>query len=351
MTKTFSGDSGGIPAILHAAGSPLLGKWLAENLSGFAEPFEMTPLLGGQSNPTFKLAAGTRTWVLRRQPEGHLLASAHAVDREFRIMRALESTGVPVPNVHAYCGNLDVIGSAFYVMEFVDGRHFMDPRLPGVPAAERGVMFSSMNKSIAELHMLDPMRLGLGDFGREGNYIARQINRWSRQYRESGEAVAAMDDLIAWLSGRIPAQSSVRIIHGDYKVDNLIWHRSEPRVTAILDWELSTLGDPLVDFAYHSMAWRIAPELFRGLAGSDFDELGIPRESEYVRAYFERFGQSAPPNWDYYIVFCMFRIAAILLGILQRARQGNAAGESAIGVGMRGPVIAAQAWQLARSLR
>ena len=328
-----------------------LSGWLQSHVPSFEGPFELTALQGGQSNPTYRLESVSHTLVLRRKPEGQLLASAHAVDREFRIVRALENTAIPVAHVYGLCEDDAVIGSAFYVMDFVDGRHFMDPRLPGMSPANRSAVFDSMNDVIAKLHTFDPAAVGLADFGRPGNFVERQIARWSRQYRASETApIEAMDRLIEWLPGRAPVQDRISIVHGDYKLDNMIVHKTEPRIVALLDWELSTLGDPLVDFAYHAMAWRIAPDLFRGLAGTDLAALGIPSEEEYLSAYCRRCARSRPANWDFYIVFCMFRIAAILQGVLKRAEQGTAASDSAIDVGSRGRLIAQQAWDLASTL-
>jgi aminoglycoside phosphotransferase (APT) family kinase protein len=328
-----------------------LSGWLQSHVPSFVGPFELTALQGGQSNPTYRLESVSHTLVLRRKPEGQLLASAHAVDREFRIVRALENTAIPVAHVYGLCEDDAVIGSAFYVMDFVDGRHFMDPRLPGMSPADRSAVFDSMNDVIANLHTLDPAAVGLADFGRPGNFVERQLARWSRQYRASEtEPIEAMDRLIEWLPHRVPVQVQTSIVHGDYKLDNMIVHKTEPRIVALLDWELSTLGDPLVDFAYHAMAWRIAPDLFRGLAGTDLAALGIPSEDDYLNAYCQRCARQRPANWDFYIVFCMFRIAAILQGILKRAEQGTAVSDSAIDVGGRGRFIAQQAWDLASVL-
>jgi aminoglycoside phosphotransferase (APT) family kinase protein len=328
-----------------------LSAWLQIYVPSFAGPFEVTALQGGQSNPTYRLESVSHSLVLRRKPEGELLASAHAVDREFRIVQALENTAIPVAHVYGLCEDDAVIGSAFYVMDYVDGRHFMDPRLPGMSPTDRSAVFDSMNDVIAKLHMLDPAAVGLADFGRPGNFVERQIARWSRQYRASETApIDAMDRLIEWLPSRTPVQDQISIVHGDYKLDNMIVHKTEPRIVALLDWELSTLGDPLVDFAYHAMAWRIAPDLFRGLAGADLAALGIPSEDDYLDAYCRRCARQRPANWDFYIVFCMFRIAAILQGILKRAEQGTAVSDSAIDVGGRGRQIAQQAWELAAYL-
>jgi aminoglycoside phosphotransferase (APT) family kinase protein len=291
--------------------------------------------------------------VLRRKPSGPLLPSAHAVDREFRVMRALAGTKVPVPRVHTLCEDAAVIGSAFYVMEFLDGRIFWDQRLPEIAdPADRGAMFDSMNTVIAALHTVEYEAVDLGDFGRPGNYMGRQIARWSRQYRASETgAIAAMDRLIDWLPLHIPPESAPAIVHGDYRMDNLVFHKTEPRVIGVLDWELSTIGDPLADFAYHMMTWRVTPELFRGLAGIDFARSGIPDETAYVTAYCRRTGRDQIPAWDFYMVYSLFRIAAILQGIAKRALDGTAASAEAAEVGRIARPLAEQAWALAESLK
>ncbi len=328
-----------------------LGGWLRDHVPGFEGPFEITELQGGQSNPTFKLQSRSAALVLRRKPSGVLLPSAHAVDREFRVTKALANTPVPVAHVHALCEDIAVIGSAFYVMDFVEGRHFVDPRLPDLSFDDRGGLFDSMNETIAHLHTLDPAALGLTDYGRPGNYIERQVARWTKQYRASETIpIHAMDRLIDWLPSRIPPSSQTRIVHGDFKLDNLIIHENEPRIIAVLDWELSTLGDPLVDFAYHLMAWRLAPDVFRGLAGADLRSLGIPSEDEYVAAYCRRLSLPLRQDLEFHIVFCMFRIAAILQGVLKRGQEGNAVSAQAVEVGSRCAEIAAQAWGIAERL-
>jgi aminoglycoside phosphotransferase (APT) family kinase protein len=266
-------------------------------------------------------------------------------------MHALTNTPVPVPRVHALCEDDAVIGSAFYVMEFLDGRIFWDQRLPEVTPAERAAMFRSMNEVIAALHSVDYEALRLGDFGRPGNYMARQIARWSRQYRASeSETIAAMDRLIEWLPQHLPAEDAPSIVHGDYCMDNLVFHKTDPRVIGVLDWELSTLGDPLADFAYHAMTWRITPELFRGLAGIDFAASGIPDEPAYVAAYCRRTGRDRVATWEFYMVYSLFRIAAILQGIAKRALEGTAASREASEVGRLARPLGEQAWALAQSL-
>jgi len=328
-----------------------LQAWLVGNVPGYAGRPALQKFEGGQSNPTFKLSSDSGEYVLRRKPAGVTLPSAHAVEREFRVMRALGDTAVPVARPLALCEDSGVIGSAFYVMPFVAGRVFWDQTLPDIAKDDRAKMFDSMNATIAALHSVDWRAVGLDGFGRPENYLARQIARWAKQYRAAETApIAAMDGLIAWLPQHLPTRNATAVVHGDFRMDNLIFHPSEPRVVAVLDWELSTIGDPIADFAYHAMSWRIAPALFRGLAGSDFAALGIPTEDAYVAAYFERIGQAKVADWDYCIVFGMFRIAAILLGILKRAQDGTAASAQALDVGGRGASIAEQAWDLARSL-
>ncbi len=260
-----------------------LEQWLAEHVPGYRGPSRLAPFEGGQSNPTFRLDAASGRYVLRRKPMGALLASAHAVDREFRVLRALAGTAVAVPRVHALCEDDSIIGSAFYVMDHVEGRTLWDARLPGMTPAERRAVYASMNATIAALHSVDPASVGLADFGRPGAYLARQIARWTKQYRASETTpIEAMDRLIDWLPQRIPAFDATCVVHGDFRLDNLLLHPTEPRVVAVLDWELSTLGHPLADFAYHVMAWRLSPALFRGLAGADLAALGIPDEATYV---------------------------------------------------------------------
>ena len=341
---------------MSAAGQDLqLGRlegWLAGHVEGFRGPVAAERFAGGQSNPTYKLTAASGNYVLRRKPPGPLLPSAHAVDREFRVMRALAGTAVPVPRVYALCEDDAVIGSAFYVMEHLDGRIFWDQRLPEIASpAERTAMFQSMNAVIAELHKVDYGAVGLEDFGRPGNYMGRQITRWSRQYRASEtETIAAMDNLIDWLPEHLPPESAPAIVHGDYRMDNLVFHMAEPRIIGVVDWELSTIGDPLADFAYHVMTWRVTPELFRGLAGVDFAALGIPDEAEYVAAYCRHTGRSEIAGWEFYLVYSLFRIAAILQGIAKRAIDGTAAAADAAEQGKLARPLAEQAWQLAQSL-
>ncbi len=329
-----------------------LTAWCATHIQGFTGPLTATRFAGGQSNPTYRLAAPSGSYVLRRKPPGVLLPSAHQVDREYRVMKALQDTQVPVPRMHALCEDPAVIGSTFFVMDFIPGRVFMDARLPGLTPHERTAVYDSMNATIAALHSVDVHSVGLGDFGHPGNYMARQISRWSKQYRASETTpIPAMDALMEWLAGYTPPEDRVAIVHGDYRLDNLMLHPTEPRGVALLDWELSTLGDPLADFAYHAMVWRITPELFRGLAGNDLATLGIPDEQHYVADYCRRTNRTAIPDWEYYIVYGMFRIAAILQGITKRAIDGTAAAPDAVELGSRARPLADLAWSIARAAR
>jgi len=328
-----------------------LEQWMRDHVDGFRGPLAAERFEGGQSNPTYKLVAASETYVLRRKPLGHLLPSAHAVDREYRVMRSLAHTAVPVPRVYALCEDDAIIGSTFYVMDFLDGRVFWDQRLSGLTPGERRAMFDSMNAVIAALHSVDQMAVGLAEFGRPGNYMARQIGRWSKQYQASEtEPQPAMDALIEWLPRRLPPEEAPRIVHGDYRMDNLVFHKTEPRVIGVLDWELSTIGNPLADFAYHVMTWRVTPELFRGLAGVDFANLGIPTEEDYVAVYCRHTGRGPVADWDFYIVYSLFRLAAIMQGIAKRAIEGTAASDEAAELGRLAHPVGEQAWALARSL-
>jgi aminoglycoside phosphotransferase (APT) family kinase protein len=309
---------------------------------------------GGQSNPTFLVTAadGTR-FVLRRKPSGVLLPSAHAIEREFRVMKALESTGVPVPRMYDLCEDAAVIGSPFYLMEFVEGRILWDPSIPSVETKERTDLYRELNRVIATIHSIDPVEAGLGDFGRAGNYIARQIDRWTRQYRASEtERIDAVERLIEWLPDHLPKVSETRLVHGDYRIDNIIFHPREPRVLAVLDWELATLGDPLADFAYHCMRWRMAPP--GGLAGLSLDPLGLPSEQAYLEEYLARGTRRAREvtanEWNFYIVFSMFRLVGIAQGVLKRAFQGNASSLQAMEAGRRVRPLAERAWSQAQHI-
>jgi aminoglycoside phosphotransferase (APT) family kinase protein len=338
----------------HAFDVARFAAWLSQTVQPVAGDVQVAQFKGGQSNPTYLVAAGERRYVLRRKPPGKLLPSAHAVDREFRVISALAGTAVPVPRTFALCEDDTVIGTAFYLMDYVAGRVFWDPQLPGMGATGRRAIHDEINRVIAALHSVEPAAVGLGDFGRTGEYISRQVARWSKQYQASEtEKIEAMDNLIAWLPANIPAGDETRIVHGDYRIDNVIFHPTEPRVVAVLDWELSTLGHPLADFAYHCMVWRIPPGLFRGLAGADFAGLGIPTEREYLDLYCRRTGRTSIPqrDWEYYIAYNLFRIAAIAQGVMARALQGNASSAEAEKTGRAARPLAELAWSQVERLK
>ncbi|MGQ0546889.1 MAG: phosphotransferase family protein [Betaproteobacteria bacterium] len=309
---------------------------------------------GGQSNPTYRLtAADGRRYALRRKPPGKLLPSAHAVDREFRVISALHKVGFPVAKPLVLCEDESVIGTAFYVMDCVEGRVLWDQSLPGMSKAERFAIWDELNRVIALLHTFDSHKLGLADFGKSGNYIARQVARWTKQYQASEtERIEAMDSLIAWLPRNVPPETGTSVVHGDFRLDNAIYHPREPRILAVLDWELSTLGDPLADFAYHCMSWHIPPGSFRGVAGLDLESLGIPSEAQYVKAYCERTGRSGidPSHWDFYLAYNLFRMAAILQGILKRVVDGTAASAHAREAGMRARPMAELGWKMVEKI-
>jgi aminoglycoside phosphotransferase (APT) family kinase protein len=332
-----------------------LERYLREHVEGFRGPLAVEQFKGGQSNPTYKLlAADGRAYVLRRKPPGKLLPSAHAVDREYRVVTALAKTGFPVARTHALCMDETLIGTAFYVMDFVDGRVLWDPQMPGVSSRERAALFDEMNRVIARLHTVDYAAIGLADYGKPGNYFQRQIDRWTRQYRASEtEPIDAMDRLIEWLPANVPADDASAIVHGDFRADNMIFHATEPRVLAVIDWELSTLGHPLADFSYHAMAWRLSSREYRGLAGCDLAALGIPSEEEYVRRYLERTGFARPSekDWAFCMAYNMFRAAAIFQGVMARALAGNAASERAIETGSRARPMAEAGWRQVETLR
>ena len=326
--------------------------WMRERIDGFCAPLTLSRFKGGQSNPTYLVidAMGKR-YVLRKKPEGELLPSAHAVDREFRVIDALRGTDVPVAGAHGYCGDADVIGTPFYVMAFVDGRILWDPALPGLANVERTAIYDDMNRVVAALHRVDYKAVGLADYGRSGNFFDRQIGRWTKQYKAASvdDPIPAMERLIEWLPAHVPpgAQDETCIFHGDLRIDNMIFHSTEPRVLAVLDWELSTLGHPLADFAYHVLPWRLTAAEFRGMAGTDYAALGIPDEATYLMTYCKRVGREPidPAHWEFYLTYSMFRLAAILHGISKRARDGTASSAEAIETGARARPIAEAAWR------
>ncbi|HEX5865858.1 MAG TPA: phosphotransferase [Casimicrobiaceae bacterium] len=326
-----------------------LEAYLRQHIDGFGGPLQVEQFRGGQSNPTFRLTAGGKRYVLRRKPPGKLLPSAHAIDREYRVMTALRDSDVPVPKTWCLCADEGVIGTAFFVMDCVDGRIFWDPSLPDLNCTERAAIFAEMNRVIAALHRVDYRACDLGDYGKTGNYFARQIARWTKQYRASEtEKIEAMDLLIEWLPENIPADDETTIVHGDYRLDNLIFHPTDPRIVAVLDWELSTLGHPLADFAYHCMSWRIpGGGPFGGMQGLDLGSLGIPFEAEHIDAYRRRVGRGAidPDHWDFYMAYNMFRAAGIAQGIMGRVVDGTAASEHALDVARWARRMAEQGWQ------
>jgi aminoglycoside phosphotransferase (APT) family kinase protein len=332
----------------HRIDLPRLEAYLRSTIPGFVGPLVVEQFRGGQSNPTYRLSAGNASYVLRRKPPGKLLPSAHAVDREYRVMTALRASDVPVPRTWCLCEDDAVIGTAFYVMEYVDGRVLWDPALPGMSHTERAAVFAEMNRVIAALHRVDYAAVGLEDYGKPGGYLARQIARWSKQYRASEtEHIEAMERLIEWLPDHIPPGEETSIVHGDYRLDNLVFHEREPRIVAVLDWELSTLGHPLADFAYHCMSWRIPGGTFRGMLGLDLRALGIPSEPEYVAEYCRRLGRGPIDSheWDFYLAYNMFRAAGIAQGIMGRARDGTAASAHALEAGRSARDMAERGWQ------
>lgn len=333
---------------MNAAETEALRVYLAGQGLADAQTITLAPLSGGQSNPTFVVEAGDRRLVLRKKPAGTLLASAHAIDREYRVMGALQGRGVPVPRMLNYCEDASLVGTPFYLMEFVQGRVLLDQSLPGMTPDERGRIYQEMGRVLAALHQVDWRAAGLETFGRPGNYFQRQIARWSRQCEASQLPLPpAMRQLMAWLPEHIPARNETALLHGDYRLDNLVFHPSEPRVLAVLDWELSTLGDPLADLSYQCMAWHIPPSLWRGVAGLDLAALGIPSEAQYLERYAVATGRAVPCDWNFYLAFNLFRMAAILHGIAERAAAGNAAAADAVETGRKAGPIAATAWDCA----
>lgn len=331
-----------------------LADWLRTNVADFRGGVRLQPLAGGQSNPTYRVEAGEHRWVLRRKPPGVLLASAHAVDREYRVMAALAGTGVPVPRVHALCEDPAVIGSTFVVMDMIEGRVFVDPSLPGMARDERAAIYAAMARALAAIHRVDVEAAGLAGHGKPQHYLSRQIERWTRQYRASEtDRIEAMERLIEWLPAQLPAgldDEPGTLVHGDYRLDNLIFHPTEPRVLAVIDWELSTLGHPLADLAYHLMAWRVTPDEFRGLKGHDLAALGLPDEAAHLTNYLAAGGREPGAHFDYVMAFNMFRMAAILQGILARSLQGNAAAADARATGERARRMAEASWRQAQAL-
>jgi aminoglycoside phosphotransferase (APT) family kinase protein len=301
---------------------------------------------GGQSNPTYRMRFGDRDVVLRKQPAGELLPSAHAVDREYRVQKALADTDVPVPAMLHLCEDREVIGTLFYVMEALDGRVFHDSLVPGVPLEERGAIYRSMNDTLAKLHKVDWRGVGLEGFGKPGNYFERQIRRWTRQWESSKtREIPEIDRLIAWLPDNLASDEETTIVHGDYRLGNLMFHPKRPEVIAILDWELSTLGHPLADLAFNGMLWHATPDMYVGIAGHDLDALGIPSLEDYVGRYCRSVGRRDGIG-TFHLAFSMFRFAVIFEGIAKRALQGNAASDNAEAVGRLSEAYAKLAWSL-----
>jgi aminoglycoside phosphotransferase (APT) family kinase protein len=327
-----------------------LERYLVAHLDGFQGPLKAEKFAGGQSNPTFRIHTPAKSYVLRRKPPGKLLKSAHQVDREFRVMRALKDTDVPVPQMYLLCEDESVIGTMFFVMEYLEGRVFWDPALPEAGMADRARIYADMNRMLAALACVDPAAAGLAEFGRPGSYFARQTKRWTDQYRASETAVIPeMDTLIEWLGANMPADDGrVSVVHGDYRLDNMIFHPTEPRCLAVVDWELSTLGHPFSDIAYQCMQWRLPNEgNFRGLGGRDRPALGIPTEEAYVARFCQRIGMASIPIWTFCLVFNFFRLAAIIQGVYKRGLDGSASNrESALQRGAAVPQMARMAVDL-----
>jgi aminoglycoside phosphotransferase (APT) family kinase protein len=346
-------DFGGTAPVrdAHRFDETRLAAWMLAEVTGYSGPLTIEQFKGGQSNPTYKLGTPARTYVLRRKPPGQLLKGAHAVEREAQILRALETVAFPVPHVHGLCTDDAVIGTWFYVMDFVAGRIIWDATFPNVVRADRPRYFDAMNATIAQLHSIDYRAIGLADYGRPGNYFERQIVRWSKQYLGDVEAGRDpyMDRLIEWLPANIPPGEETSIVHGDFRVDNMIFDPHEPRVVALLDWELSTLGHPLADFAYHVMMYRLPPLVIAGLRGADLAALNIPNEQEYVAAYCRRTARAGIPGLDFYVAFNLFRLAAIFHGIKGRLARGTAASEHARRLVAALPELAEHAWRQAGS--
>ena len=349
----------------HAFDVAALTAWLQKNLPAFEGPISVEMFKGGQSNPTYKLVTPTRSYVMRSKPGpvARLLPSAHAIEREFAVMTGLAGTGVPVPRMFCLCEDESVIGRAFYIMEFMQGRVLWDQALPGLTPEQRGEIYDEMNRVIAALHTVNFADRGLAGYGKPGNYFERQIGRWSKQYKAStdgagpmSQPIPAMEKLVEWLPAHIPAaardENKVSIVHGDYRLDNLMFDADRPRVIAVLDWELSTLGHPLADFSYHCMAWHIPHGSFRGIGGLDIAALGIPSEDEYIRRYCDRTGLATvadlKADWNFYLAYNMFRIAAILQGIAKRVEAGTASSAQAATSGASARPMAELAWQFAQ---
>ncbi|WP_424859359.1 MULTISPECIES: phosphotransferase [unclassified Tepidimonas] len=350
------------PSAAHALDAAVLQRWLQAHLPGFEGPLNVEKFAGGQSNPTYRLQTPGARYVMRTKPgpAAKLLPSAHAIEREFRVMQALAGTGVPVPRMHVLCTDESVIGRAFYIMEYVDGRVLWDPTLPGMTPEARRAHYADILRVLATLHRVDTAAVGLADYGKPGNYFERQIARWSKQYQASiTDPIPEMDALMDWLPRHLPETARderlVSVVHGDYRLDNLMFAPDAPRVVAVLDWELSTLGHPLADFSYHCLAWHVAPGVFRGMAGLDLAALGIPSEDDYIAQYCEYTGFATPEalrrDWPFYLAYNAFRLAAILQGIAKRVELGIASSAQARQSAAGARPLAELAWQLAQQTR
>lgn len=325
----------------HALDVARLADWLARHIAGFAGPLEVTQFKGGQSNPTYRLVTPGRAYVLRRKPPGDLLPSAHAVEREHRVLAAVGAAGFPAPAVHALCEDPTVIGSAFYVMDMLEGRVLWDLTLPDLAPGDRRAVYEAQVRTLAQLHSLDVDAVGLSDFGRPGNYFERQVGRWTRQYRAAEDVTNAdMERLIAWLPTRVPAQTRTTIVHGDYRLDNMVLHPTRPEVLGVLDWELATIGDPLADLAWFLMAWVLPPGERAGFRGQDPQALGIPGLDEMAQRYGDLAGRNSAPDLDWLLAFTMFRLAAIVQGVAGRVKAGVAKSPHALSAAARVPVLA-----------
>jgi len=336
------------PSAADALDTAALERWCTDHVPVFSGPLSLHVIEGGQSNPTFHLHAASGRYVLRKKPPGVLLPSAHAVEREYRVLRALAKTDVPVPPALALCEDPTVIGTAFYVMDFVPGRTLWDPALPELAPEKRAAVYADLGRVLAAIHSVDLDAVGLSDHGKPGNYFERQVTRWTKQYRSTDAyRIDSMDRLAEWLPEHLPTDTGASaLLHGDYRLDNVLLHPTEPRIVAVLDWELSTLGDPLADLSYQAMTWRLSPGQFRGMAGKDLESLGIPTERAYVASYCQRVGR-VPPRpevWHFVVACSMFRLAAILHGVAIRALRGNAAASNAAEIGKGARLVADVAW-------
>jgi aminoglycoside phosphotransferase (APT) family kinase protein len=354
MTEGVSSTTETVPVRdVHRIDEPALERYLVEHVPGFRGPIELKQFQGGQSNPTYYLRAGSGEYVLRRKPPGKLLPSAHAVDREYRVITALQGSGVPVPRTYVLCEDPAVVGTSFYLMDCVHGRVFADPLLPGLSPADRTTLYDQFAEILARLHRVDWKAVGLEEFGRPGNYFARQIHRWTTQYRASEtEKIDAMEHLMAWLPDNVPSDDTVTLVHGDYRPGNMIVHPTEPRVLALLDWELSTLGHPLGDLSYTCVPYYMGPgETLGGVDGLDLGAMGIPTEQEYVAAYCRKAGRGAIDHWDFYVAFALFRLGAIAQGIMGRVRDGTANDPRAVERGKRARPLGEAGWDVVERSR